>query len=113
MQLTLHATRRTPNGASRLMLAMSAWSVKTRRAPSRHCEYAKVYGHATTAMHDNEYLPPPRLCTLHIASPGALVSPKVLSFYYRYMASGDALTDIMGGVEVTSASTPCVRALSG
>ena len=30
MELTLHATRRTPHGASRLVLAMSAWSVKTR-----------------------------------------------------------------------------------
>ena len=38
MQLTIQATRRTPHGASRLVLAMSAWSVKTRRAPSRHVE---------------------------------------------------------------------------
>ena len=51
MQLTLHATRRTPHGASRLVLAMSAWSVKTRRAPSWHCRDARVYGHTTTAMH--------------------------------------------------------------
>ena len=29
MQLTLHATRRTTHGASRLVQAMSAWSVKT------------------------------------------------------------------------------------
>ena len=33
MQLTRRATRRKPHGASRLVLAMSAWSVKTRRAP--------------------------------------------------------------------------------
>ena len=51
MQLTLLATRRTPHGASRLVLAMSAWSVKIRRAPSRHCRDARVhawhdYGHA-------------------------------------------------------------------
>ena len=51
-QLTLHATRRTPHGASRLVLAMYAWSVKTRHAPSRHCRDARVYGHTTTAMHD-------------------------------------------------------------
>ena len=31
----LRATRRTPRGASRLMLVMSAWSVKYRHAPSR------------------------------------------------------------------------------
>ena len=43
MQLTLHTTRRT---------LMSAWSVKTRRAPSRHCRDARVYGHTTTAMPD-------------------------------------------------------------
>ena len=60
MQLTLHETRRTPHGASRLVLAMSAWSVKTRCAPSRHCKDARVYGHTTTtAMHDNEYPLPP------------------------------------------------------
>ena len=36
---------------------MSAWSVKTRRAPSRHCRDARIYGHTTAAMHDNEYTP--------------------------------------------------------
>ena len=51
VQSTLHATRRTPRGASRLVQAMSAWLVKTRRAPSRHSRDAKVYGHATTAIH--------------------------------------------------------------
>ena len=59
MQFTLHATRRTPHGASRLVLAMSAWSVKTRRALSRHCRDARVYSHTTTAMHGNEYNPSP------------------------------------------------------
>ena len=33
-QLTLHTTRRTPHGASRLVLAISAWSLKARRTPS-------------------------------------------------------------------------------
>ena len=56
MQLTLHANRSTPHGASLLVQqAMSAWSVKTRRAPSRHCRDARVYGHTTTAMQDDEY----------------------------------------------------------
>ena len=36
---------------------MSAWSVKTRRAPSRHCEDARDYAHTTMAVHDNEYTP--------------------------------------------------------
>ena len=60
MQLTLHATGRTPHGASRLVLAKSAWSVKTRRAPSRHCRDGRVYGHTTAAMHDMCTSPPPR-----------------------------------------------------
>ena len=34
---------------------MSAWSVKTRYAPSQHCRDARVYGHTATAMHDNDY----------------------------------------------------------
>ena len=51
MQFTLHTTRRTPHGASRLVQAMPAWLVKTRRAPSRHSGDARVYGHTTTAMH--------------------------------------------------------------
>ena len=59
MQLTLHATRPTSHGASRLVLAIFAWSVKTRRALSQHCKDARVYGHTTTAMHHNEYPPPP------------------------------------------------------
>ena len=57
MQLTLHGTRRTYHGASPLVLAMFVWWVKTRRAPSRHCRNARVYGHATSAMHQNEYPP--------------------------------------------------------
>ncbi|CAM9691118.1 unnamed protein product, partial [Laminaria digitata] len=39
--------------------AMPAWWVKTRRAPSRHCRDSRVFGHTTTAVHDNEYTPPP------------------------------------------------------
>ena len=57
MQLTLHATRSTPHGASRLVQAMSAWSAETGRAPSRHCRDARVYGHTTDAWH--EYTPSP------------------------------------------------------
>ena len=59
MQLTLHATHRTPHGASRQVLAMLAWSVKARRAPSRHRRDARVYGHKTTAMYANEFPTPP------------------------------------------------------
>ena len=73
MQLTLHATRRTPHGASRLVQAMSAWLVKTRRAPPRHCRDARVYGHTTTAMRDYEYNAPPSLLgpllELQVSSP--------------------------------------------
>ena len=49
---TIHATRRTRDGASRLVHAMSALSVKTPRAPFRHCRDVRVYGHTTTAMQD-------------------------------------------------------------
>ena len=51
MQFTLYVTRRTPHRASRLVQAMSAWLVKTRRASSRHSGDARVYGQTTTAMH--------------------------------------------------------------
>ena len=40
----LHATRRTPHGASRLVHALSGWLVKTRRAPPRHYRDARIYG---------------------------------------------------------------------
>ena len=59
MQFTLHATRRTPHGASLLVQAMSSWLVKTRRAPSRHSRDTRVYGHTTTAMHKLCTPPPP------------------------------------------------------
>ena len=44
---------------ARLVRTMSACSLKTRRAPSRHCRDARVYGHTTTAMHDMRTPPPP------------------------------------------------------
>ena len=58
MQVALHATRRTPHGASRLVQAMYAWSVKIRHAPSQHCGDKRVYGHTTSAMHEIEYTSP-------------------------------------------------------
>ena len=51
MQLTLDATRPTPQRTSCLVQPVSAWSVKARRAPFRYCRDARVYGHTTTAMH--------------------------------------------------------------
>ena len=56
---TLYATRRTLHGASRLVQAMSAWLVKTRRPPSRHSRDERVCGHTTTAMHKLSTPPPP------------------------------------------------------
>ena len=64
MQLTFHATRRTSHGASRLVQAMSAWLVKTRRAPSRYRRGARIYGHTTKAMHKLSIPPPPRASSL-------------------------------------------------
>ena len=69
MQLTLHATRGTPHGASRLVLAMSAWSAKTRRTPSRHGTDARVYCHTTAAMQYNEYTPPQKSAIDSAVSP--------------------------------------------
>ena len=42
VQLSLHETRRIPHSASHLVQAMSAWSVKSRHAPSRHSRDARV-----------------------------------------------------------------------
>ena len=61
MPLTLHTTRRTPHGALRLVHAMSAWSVKTRRTPSRHRRDARAYGLKTSAVHEMSTPPPPPL----------------------------------------------------
>ena len=73
--LPLLATRQTPHGASRLVQAMSGWSAKTRRAPSRHFRGARVYGHTTTAMHDREHTPPSRTREDYKAQGGHLVIP--------------------------------------
>ena len=51
----------TQHLAFHFTLAVSAWSVTIRRAPSRRCRGARVHGHTTTAMHDDEYTPPPSL----------------------------------------------------
>ena len=89
-QHTLHAPRRTPRGASRLVLAMYAWSVKTRHAPSRHCRDARVYGHATTAMHEYRVHPHPpwlRVCKARkrrlFSIPGTLSNPPLGSYALR------------------------------
>ena len=53
MRLAEHLT-----ALSHLVQVMSAWLVKTRRAPSRHSRDARVYGHSTTAMHKLSTPPP-------------------------------------------------------
>ena len=64
---TVHATRRTHHGASRLAQAMSVWLVKTRRASSRHSRDARVCGRTTTTMHKLS-TPPPLHCRASCAS---------------------------------------------
>ena len=59
MHLALHATRPTPHGASRLVEATSACSVKTRRVPSLLYRDARAYDNKTTTMHDISTPPPP------------------------------------------------------
>ena len=51
-----HAGHLTALRAWTCKQAMSAWSVNTRLALSRHSRDARVYGHPTTAMHDIEYI---------------------------------------------------------
>ena len=57
---------------SRLVPAMSAWSVKTRRAPSRRCREARVngriygYGHAWHEYTPTPPSPPPSPSLLYI-----------------------------------------------
>ena len=58
MQAQSSSTRLTTHGAWRLVHAMSAWSVKTGRVPSRNCRESMVYGRTTTAMHENSTPPP-------------------------------------------------------
>ena len=51
---------------SRLVEAMSAWSVKTRRAPSRYCMDARVYCNTTKSMHGMSTPPLPRSRPLQV-----------------------------------------------
>ena len=94
-----------PHGASRLVQAMSVWSVKTRHAPSRHCRDARVYGHTTTAMHDIEYLSPieytPPL--LAMALPPSPVVPAQLQAATATAASALAAT-VASSVRTTVAT---------
>ena len=76
MQLDLYATRPTPHGASQILVqATPVWSVKTRRAPSRHCRDATVYGHTTAAM-DVTSTPPPHL--LYPCAPSVAANLRLL-----------------------------------
>ena len=79
IQFTLHATRRTPHRASCLVQSVSAWLVKTRRAPSQHSRDARVYGHTTTAMHKLSTPPP---CPPLPFPPCPLSLPVPLSFLF-------------------------------
>ena len=63
MQLTLHPTRPTPHGVSCLVQAISAWSVKAGRAPSRHCRGARVFGHTINTV-SYTHLTLPTICSV-------------------------------------------------
>ena len=93
---------------------MSAWSVKTRRAPSWHCRDARVYGHATTPIHEIEYIspientpPPINLCyisTLHRCTAScfpknrmqASIAPGLLAAA-KHLAGGTSFTSSASG----------------
>ena len=80
----IHATRRTPHGASRLVQAMSAWLVwkpdVLRPGINRD---ARVYGHTTTAMHK---LSTPRIPAC-MSMDGAPFFPARLSFSSPLLSS--------------------------
>ena len=65
---------------------MSAWSVKTRRALSRHCKDVRVYGHTTTAIHDvSTSSPPPDLFLIeYTPPPSSQLPPAYLSIAPDY-----------------------------
>ena len=81
MQPMFHATRLIPHGASRLVRALSAWSVKTRRAPSRRG--SMVTRLSPYQVYESRYIPSPppspfpvgsmvvplQLCTMSRATP--------------------------------------------
>ena len=67
MQLTLHAARPAPHGASRLVQALPSWPVKPDvLRPGILGMRGRVHGHTTAAMHDSEYAPPPNVSSFHI-----------------------------------------------
>ena len=60
IQRTLHATRRTPHGASPLAQAVSRKVIEnpTCSVPALWGCDGLQYGHTATAMHEIEYIPP-------------------------------------------------------
>ena len=88
MQLTLHATRRTPlHGAPRLVQGMSARLVKTGRAPPGRSRDARVYDHTTTAMHKLS-TPPPRHASCSALAPTLTLSLTHPRQFYPYVIIG-------------------------
>ena len=76
--IATYKVSKTPCGpvslaSHRLVYAMSAWSVKTRRAPSRHFRDVRVYGDATTTTHE--------------LSTSPLTVARVCNIFHPYMAS--------------------------
>ena len=72
MQLTLRASRQTPHGASRLVQAMPAWLVKTRRASSRHCRDARAAPPTPHPPHTHALYPSPP--SRHLSASHAILS---------------------------------------
>ena len=67
---------------------MPSRSVKARRAPSRHCRDARVYGHTTTAMHEIEYISP-----IEYTLPPSLPStPSPSGFHFQQLVHKDIMT---------------------
>ena len=78
MQLTVHATRRTHGGASRLVQQskyVCLVAVKTRRVPSRHCRDTRGLPHTTTVC-ITFHTPLGRFSMLDISTVGIVSVPK-------------------------------------
>ena len=96
MQPTLHATRPTPRGDSHMVQAMSSWSLKSRRSPSRHCMNVRVYGPTDYGHVQSEYTPhlppiPPPLLSWSSAAAVSLcvVAERVRKGTSRKKRAGD------------------------
>ena len=86
-QLTHNVTRLTLHGASQLMHAMSVWSAKARRAPSRHSRGVMVNDLKATTMHEMSTPPPPGYLWHRFLGHNQAVADDLIVLLLRYLFS--------------------------